>query len=198
MANHFTHHAATAALLAAGFWIISAVSGLWGQGSLFTDWTQFDYGLWTASTAVAVLATIAVLAGVLLREAGPHGVLTFAGIGLAVLGGALLILGIWFWAASGLVLAAAGLIVALRLRATGQGAPTDWLLAAAWPIGTGTLILLEELKIGPIDSYGDHKVAAMVGFTIAATLFAIGLAGLGARLRNEKMVDPIDVAHRHA
>jgi hypothetical protein len=196
--NHFTHHAATAALVAAGFWIMSAVSGLWGKGSLLTDWTDLDYAIWTALTAVAVLATIVVVVGVLLREDGRHGALKIAGIGLAVIGGALLIVGTWAWAATSPVLAAAGLVVALRLRATGLGAPTDWLLAAAWPIGIGTLILLEELKVGPTDSYGDHEIASLTGFTLAATLFAIGLAGLGARLRNEKSIDPIDITHHDA
>jgi hypothetical protein len=163
MANQFTHHAATAALVAAGFWIMSAVSGLWGKGSLLTDWTDLDYAIWTALTAVAVLATIVVVVGVLLREDGRHGALKIAGIGLAVIGGALLIVGTWAWAATSPVLAAAGLVVALRLRATGLGAPTDWLLAAAWPIGISTLTLLEELKVGPTDSSGEGRRCGLGG-----------------------------------
>ena len=198
MTNHFTHHAATAALLAAGFWIVSAVSGVWGQGSLLTEWTQRDYAIWTTMTAIATLATAATVAGVLLRAGGRHGVLTIAGIVLAVIGSGLLIIGTWAWPLTSLTLAAAGLVVVLRLRATGLGSLSDWLLAFAWPTGIGVGILLEELGVGPVDSYGDHNLAWIVGFALAATMFALGLAGLGVRLRDEKTVDPVDVAHRHA
>lgn len=198
MANRLTHHAATAALVATGFWILSALSGIWGQGSLPTEWTYRNYAIWEAMTAGAVLATVVAFAGVLLRDGGRRDTMAIAGIGLAVMAGALLIIGTWAWPMTSLVLAAAALIVVVRLRASGLGSASDWLLAIAWPLGIGTLMLLEQLKVGPIDSYGDHDIAAAAGFALAATMFAIGLASLGARLREERTDAPIDVTHHHA
>jgi hypothetical protein len=184
--TRFTRNAGIGALLAASFWVISAGAGAYGQGSLLTEWTQRNYAIWNTLTAIAVLASVVAIAGGLMRAGRRHDVLTTAGLGLAVIGSGLLIVGTWAWPMTSLVLAAAGLIVVLRLRATGLGSPTDWLLALSWPFGLGVVILLEELGVGPVDSYGDHAIAAVVGFAFASTMYAVGLASLGARLRVEE------------
>lgn len=187
--TRFTRGAGTGALVAASFWVISAGAGTYGQASLLTEWNQRSYAIWNTLTAIAVVATVVAVAGGLTRAGGRRDTLTVAGLGLAVIGGVLLIGGTWAWPMTSLALAAAGLLVVLRLRATGLASPTDWLLAVAWTIGIGTLILLEELKVGSIDSYGNHEIAAVAGFALAATMFAVGLAGLGARLRVEQPAD---------
>lgn len=186
MPTQFTRVAGTAALIAAGLWIPAAVAALWGLSDVLGGWTQGSYEATRALVVAALLCTLVAFAGTLIRTGGGRDPLTisvFAAGGLSVL-----VMGVapWSWVASAMPLAFAGWLVMLRLQTNGLGSPTHWLLVAAWPLGSATVILLEGLRVGTKDSYGDYPVAFMIGFTLAATLFALALVSIGRWLRSEE------------
>lgn len=186
MPTQFTHAAGTSALIAAGLWIPAAVAALWGLSDVIGGWNQGSYAITMALVVAALLCTLVAFAGMLIRTGGGRDPLTIFAL---VLGGlSVLVMGAapWSWVVSALPLAVAALLVTLRLRTNGLGSPTHWLLVAAWPLGSATVILMEGLRVGTKDSYGDYPVAFMTGFTLAATLFALSLVSIGQWLRSEE------------
>jgi hypothetical protein len=109
-------------------------------------------------------------------------------LAVAIVGVVLMVIGTWAWFATALPIAVSFAWLIFRMRAGGFARPVHWLLVAAWPVGMAVLVLLDQLEVGPQDTYGDHSVASVAGFAVAASLFAIGLASLGQWLRTSRPV----------
>lgn len=184
----FTRRTGTIALIAAVAWVASMAIGFVGQGELLVPWTLQNYQIWAATTAVAaILATVA-LTGALVRGGGGRDAATIAAVafcGLAVAGA---VLATWASVVLLVPFAFGALIVFGRLRSVGLASWTSFLLIAAWPVGAVLGLGLAALEFGYVDSYGDHPAARVVGFTVASTLWAIGLARIGLTLRREEPV----------
>ena len=186
MPTQFTRAAGTSALIAAGLWIAAAVAALWGQFDMTEVWSDEIFPYFMALVIAALLCTLFTVAGTLTRTGGGRDPLTISAL---VLGGiSVLVMGAmpWTWVGSALPLTVAALLVTLRLRTNGLGSPAHWLLVAAWPLGSATLVLMEALRVGPVDRYGDYPAAWHTGFSLAVALFALGLFSIGRWLRSEE------------
>jgi len=186
MPTQFTRAAGASALIAAGLWITAVIAGLWGQFDMTEVWSDEIFPYFMALVIAALLCTLFTVAGTLTRTGGGRDPLTISALGLA--GISLLVMGAmpWTWVASALPLTVAALLITFRLRANGLGSPAHWLLVAAWPLGSATLILMEALRVGPVDRYGDYPAAWHTGFFLAVALFALGLIVIGQWLRSEE------------
>lgn len=186
MPTKFTRAVATSALIASGLWITAAIVGLWGQFHMTEVWSDERLPVIAALIIAAQLCTLFALAGTLTRTGGGRDPLAISALvlgGISVLATSAMP---WGWMFSALPLAVAALLVALRLRANGLGSPAHWLLVAAWPLGTATLVLMEALRVGPQDSYGDYPAAWHTGFSLAVAVFPLGLVVVGLWLHSEE------------
>lgn len=112
-----------------------------------------------------------------------------AGIGVSALG-ALATVVSWFvpgWAgllALGFILAA----VPMLIRGVAPRLP---LLAVmlAWPLALVTFSVLNPMKLGEIDGYGDYPLPFIIASVTGALVTAAGLAFLGRWLHAERPVD---------
>lgn len=57
------------------------------------------------------------------------------------------------------------------------------------PVGAVLWVTLRALEVGTPTAYGDCLLADGTGILVACVLVAVGLFGLGARLRSEEPVD---------
>lgn len=187
-----TRRAGTVGLLAAGGWVLAAVTGAaGGHTGVLVPWTTGRYAVFvTALTATFALTTLTVL-GVLLRT-GRHRTAS----GRGVLGvGVLLALATYPFGWAPTVLG--GLLAVAVLSAfAGRRAETvrmrPVLLLTVWLPGTLGLYVFDDLvPLGPVDEYGDHPVVWLLAFTMCALCSALAVGLVGARLRAER---PADVA----
>ncbi len=150
-------------------------------------WSDERLPVIAALIIAAQLCTLFAIAGTLTRTGGGRDPLAISALvlaGISVLATSAMP---WGWMFSALPLAVAALLVALRLRANGLGSPAHWLLVAAWPLGTATLVLMEALRVGPQDSYGEYPAAWHTGFSMAVAVFALGLVVVGRWLHSEEI-----------
>ncbi len=183
--------AGTLALVGAIIWLVVAAASLLATNISGDDWEGPYLMMSILAFAAAICTTVAIF-GVLQRAGAGRGWLSVAML-FAILGTLALGLVLWAWIVGGALFAIAALLTVLRLRAKGLGsAPLQWLLVVAWPIGFGIAVLLEKLEVGPMDSYGDYRLAFDVGFSIGCVLFAAGLAAHGLWLRREQMMKAVD------
>lgn len=144
--------------------------------------------IWILPTWIAVASFAVAVIGVFLRTGGLSGLWPMATLAFLALGTMLAFIGTWAWPLWGQLLAVASILPVLRLYSTSQGVRLmDWLLVAAWPIGTAMALLLIALHVGPLDDEGDYPVATGLGFGVGAVLFAASLFLLGQRLRSDQM-----------
>lgn len=190
MPTQLTRTAGTFALVGAITWLVAAVTTLLRARDISEDdWEAAYLTVTVLAFAAAVCTTVAVY-GLLRRAGAGRGWVPGVAMLFAILGTLMLGVAVWAWIIAVPLLAIAALIAVLRLRSSGLGsAPAEWLLVAAWPIGVGLALLLSALDVGPVDSYGDHAVAYLVGFATGCVLFAAGLAANGRWLRSEQSVD---------
>ncbi len=193
MPTQTTRSAGTVALVSAALWVIAAVLSLLGAGG---KW-ELKYALFSAAVLVAAATFTFVVAGALLRSGGIRG--WWPGITLATsLFSVLCALVVtWAWPLWAAPLTVAALLTVIRLRSAelSLGAtrgPMDWVFVAAWPIGFATFVLLDALKVGSVDEYGDRFVANRVGFGLGTLIFAAGLVRFGRWLRSEHPAEIID------
>jgi len=194
MPTKFTRAAGTSALIAAGLWITAAVTGLWGQLDMTEAWSDAIVPVIAALFFAALLCTLFTVAGTLTRTGGGRDPLTISALVLAGISVLVMSAMPWGWTFSALPLAVAALLVTLRLRANGLGSPAHWLLVAAWPLGSATWILMEALRVGQVDSYGEYPAAFHTGFALAVALFALGLIAIGRWLHSEEPAVVLDGA----
>jgi hypothetical protein len=184
-----TRWAGALALSAAGVWITAAAmvwiaAGPWGLDSFSLP----RYLLFAATTMLAAGTTTVALFGLTARAGRQR---SWAAVAVLVVGAlGTLTIGVmtWAWAIVGLPLTAAAILALRGLRALRLGQPLmSAALVVAWPLGAAALYLLDEVwRVGPIDEYGDHPLAFALSFSLAAALFALGLAGYGRQLAAEE------------
>ena len=186
MTTPFTRAAGTIAYVTAAFWLLT---GVVAAVTILTDPDDITW-LYPAATGLAVLsilATIAVMVGVFVRSGGVGDALPVVALGLMVLAVLLMAVAPWAWVFTAVPITGAAVIAVRRMAAVGLARPwSDWALMLSWPAGAGMVLLLEALRLGPQDSYGDYPWAFLAGFSIAVVGFAAGLVGVGARLHGEQ------------
>jgi hypothetical protein len=189
MPTRLTRTAGIFALVASIAWVAVAPAALIGAGA--TDWEVHYFTLALTAFVASACATVALFG--MLRRAGSVGLIAAITMTLAILG--TLVLGIvtWAWLLGVGFLAIASAITVLEMRQARVGTvPGHVLLVAAWPIGAAVAIALEELRIGPIDSYGDAYLGQLIGLAAGGILYAAGLFVSGRWLRGETAVDESD------
>ena len=190
MPTRLTRTAGTFALVASIAWVAVAPAALIGAGA--ADWEVHYFTLALTAFVASACATVALFG--MLRRAGSVGLIAAIAMTLAILG--TLVLGIvtWAWLLGVGFLTIASAITVLEMRRARVGTvPGHVLLVAAWPIGVAVAIALEELQVGPIDSYGDAYLGQLIGLATGGILYAAGLFACGRWLRSEASVDESDV-----
>jgi len=186
MPTTLTRAAGAVAVATACCWLIAGAAHWWAS-ELFAPFSTDRYAIFGALTFAALVGTLVVLAGVLLR-AGRKDLMVAA----LVLGGVLAALFAffsWMWPVWGLIVAVAlaGMVRVLH-TSTGDRATADWAVVIAWPAGFGMFVVLNIMEVGPVDEWGDFPAANTVGFVTAASLMAVGLVSIGRRLLTEQTV----------
>lgn len=188
MPTRLTRAAGTFALIAAVAWIAVAPAAVLGAGS--EDWELRYTTLALLSFVAAACSTVAIF-GLLQRAGG--GAAAAVALTLAILG--TLVLGIvtWMWLIGVGLMGIASLIAVLRLRSARLGRVLGHvLMVCAWPIGVAVAVMLDMMRIGPIDSYGEPYLGQLIGYSTGGILFAAGLVACGTWLRREVVVDVSD------
>ncbi len=194
MPTTFTRAAGAIAGVAAVAWLVSVLAGLWQNDFFVSPWSQDRYTVWTVTAVLAAIASGLTLAGLLARTGsrGFSAVIAFALLGLGVVAAGVATWGFVGW---GVMLSLAFLPAVLRVRAVaGRSARSDWLLVLSWPVGSVLVVVLEALRVGPVDGYGDYQLAFAIGYVVAALSMASGLVGVGRWLRSEEAVDVPEAA----
>jgi polyferredoxin len=190
MPTRLTRTAGTFAMVASIAWLAVAPAALIGAGA--DDWEVHYFTLALTAFVASACTTVALFG--LLRRAGSVGVVAAVAVTLAVLGTLLLGIVTWAWLLGvGFLTIASALSVREMRRARLGTALENVLLVAAWPIAVSVAIALEELRIGPIDSYGDAYLGQLFGLATGGILYAAGLFVSGRWLRRETAVDESDV-----
>ena len=187
MPTQLTRTAGIFALAASIAWLVAAPAALIGAGS---DEGGTHYLILALVVFVASACTTIAVFGLLRRAGGARDATTVVATLLAILG--TLVLGVvtWAWIVGVGLLTIAALMTTLRLRSAGIGSTLGGvLLVIAWPAGIATALILDTLRIGPIDSYGDAYIAQLIGFATGSILFAAGLFMCGRWLRSERPID---------
>jgi hypothetical protein len=136
---------------------------------------------------VAIIATTAVVAGMLVRSGGVGDMAAFVALALMVLATLLMAVAPWAWIVTAIPLTGASVVAVRRLASVGLARPwSDWALILAWPAGAAVGLLGDALRIGTLDIYGGYPWAFVAGFSVAVVGFAAGLVGVGARLHGEQ------------
>ncbi len=139
-----------------------------------------------AGGLIVGLATLVALNGMPAPVDGARDTWRILALVLAVLGVGVLTIMTWFTPLWGALLSAASLIAAFRLRTATLGSKLGlWAFAAAWPLSFGIFVLLDAMKFGRIDEYGDYPWAAGIGVAVWCGLFALGLAMHAEGLRSD-------------
>ena len=193
MPTRLTRTAGTFALIASIAWIAVAPAALIGAGSWASpNWQLHYFTLALTAFAASACATVALFG--MLRRAGSVGLIAAIAMTLAILGTLLLGVATWAWLLGvGFLAIASALAVREMHRALVGTTLGNVLLVAAWPIGVAVAIALEELQVGPIDSYGDAYLSQLIGLATGGILYAAGLFVCGRWLRREAAVDESDV-----
>ena len=185
MPTPLTRTAGKIAVFAALGWLTLAVVGLYSTGAV-TPYSDSTYAWSSVVATVTVAATAVALVGMLVRAGERFGPWMFAAVALSCLSlaaAALVTWGIVMW---GLLIWLACAIALGRMRAAGVTTrPLDWALLAAWPASLGVWVLVHQLELGPLDTYGEYPAAAAVGITTLGVLMAVGLFSVGRRLAAE-------------
>ncbi len=175
--------AGTAAMVAVWGWMALLAGFLFQATESSVPWETMSLILSVAGLIVG-LASLVALSGLLVQVGDARDMWRNVAFVLAILGVAVLTFLTWFtplWAG---LLSAASLIAAFRLRAAGLGSTTGRrAFVAAWPLSFGTFVLLDAIKLGRIDEYGDYPWAGGIGVAIWCGLFAVGLATHAKGLR---------------
>ena len=106
---------------------------------------------------IAAVTIVVAFAGLLARAGGRRDVATIFDLVLAGAAAAMMVVTAWAWLVWTMLIAAAALIAVLKARAAMVGAgSTDWLLVAAWPAALATFLVADRMRLGDVDTYGDH------------------------------------------
>lgn len=179
--------AGTAAVVAPWGWLALLAGFLFQSAESAVPWETLSLILSVAGLIVG-LASLVALSGMLVQVGDARDVWRTVAVVLAILGVAVLTFLTWFtplWAG---LLSAASLIAAFRLRAAGLGSTTGRrAFVAAWPLSFGLFVLLDAMKLGRIDEYGDYPWAGGISVAIWCGLFAVGLATHAKGLRAESI-----------
>ena len=189
MPTQFTRAAGKVAMVAALGWLVLAVVGAYATGAI-TSYSDSTY-LWSSLVAtVSVAATAIALIGMLVRAGERSGPWMFAAVALSCLSLAATAFMTWGIVMWGLLIWLTCAIALGRMRAAGVTTrPLDWALLAAWPASLGVWVLVHQLELGPLDTYGEYPAAAAVGITTLGVLMAVGLLSVGRRLAAEVPAD---------
>ena len=191
MPTRLTRTAGSFALAASIAWLVAAPAALIGAGS--DEWEAHYLTLALVVFVASACTTVAVF-GLLRRAGGARDATTVVAMLLAILGTLVLGLVTWAWIIGVGLLTIAVLVTVLRLRSARLGTTIrtmigSVLLVIAWPLGIATALLLDTLRVGPIDSYGDAHIAQLIGFATGSVLFSAALFLLGRWLRSETAID---------
>lgn len=190
MPTRLTRTAGTFALVASIAWVIVAPAALIGAGS--PNWEVHYFTLALTAFVASTCTTVALFG--MLRRAGSAGLIAAVAMTLAILGTLLLGIVTWAWLLGVAFLTIASAVVVRETHRARIGTtPGKVLLVAAWPIGVVLAIALEQLRVVPIDSYGDVYLGQLIGLATGGILYAVGLFVSGRWLRGEAAVDESDV-----
>lgn len=168
------------AMLAA-FLLLAADSG----GSWERIYTALSVG-----GLIVGLATLVALIGLLQRSGTTPGVSGTAALVAAVVAVAGLTAFTWASIVWSGLFSLASVIALWRLRAAGIGSKVGtWALGAAWPVGFGLFVLLDQLRFGRVDEYGDYPWAGGIGQAVWCGLFALGIALLAGAVWGQDRPD---------
>ncbi len=191
--THFTRSIGRVAMIGSLAWVALPVA-FWSSHVLEQrgrDWEGTPQVLFMGGTAsLAAGASITLLLMLALRQRhGGFRVAATVGVGVCGLAVAasMVAWAIPLWTA--ILAIGCGLVAAEVLRR--GSAPTGWAvtLAAAWPAGLATLVLLRSMQFGEVDEWGDYPAAYLTGMTVGCALMTASLIGLGHWLGNEQPVD---------
>lgn len=187
MPTRLTRTAGIFAFVASVAWLVAAAAALIGAGS--DDWER-HYFVLAAVVFVASACTTVATFGLLRRAGGSKDATTLIAMLFAILGTLMLAVVTWAWIIGVGLLTISAFMTILRLRSAHLGtAIGSSLLVAAWPLGIATALILDQLNVGPIDSYGDAYLAQFVGFAVGSILFSTGIFMNGRWLRSESAID---------
>jgi hypothetical protein len=184
MPSVITRTSGAVALVTAALWCLVATLNWWASG-LSVPFTEDRWMVVMWVVFAALLGTVLVAVGMVIRM-GRRDLVPLVAVA-GVLGAVGFTATAWMWPIWGLFISAGFLLVLLRWRGSMGGVRLpDWAMVAAWPAGLGTVVGLSVLEAGPIDEYGDHPVAVVVGLAVVAALMTVGLVSVGSRLIGEK------------
>ena len=193
MPTNLTRAAGTFSLVASIAWVAVAPAALIGAGSWASPNWQLHYFTLAFTAFVASTCTTVALFG-LLRRAGSAGAIPAITMTLAILGTLVLGVATWAWLLAVGFLAIASAITVVEMRRARVGTVIGHvLLVAAWPVAVAVALVLEPLRVGPIDSYGDAYLSQLFGLATGGIIYAAGMLASGRWLRREAAVDESDV-----
>ena len=184
MPTKFTKTAGLAGIVAAALWVVAiAVYGLWND--YFFDWNSNAYMVFSLFVMAAGAVTFVTSLGLRAR----HGTLGRLGLAGLIIYGVGVVFSFQTWA--------------LPLWMAIQGVGMLFIALAAWPmrvapraplaaygsgmlIGSITFFILNAMKVGSVDRYGDYPTAWLIGGVVGLLITAAGLAGIGLWLRREQ------------
>lgn len=181
-----SHKYGTAAIVSGLLWV--AVAALFGlaeisesRSGVFGDAERTVWGVMTVAIVTAGVLVVTVLIGLRRRlDLGRGGMV---GIVLAGLGSAA---GIMSWAFpvwGGLLGVGMSIFGVALIRGSEAPRPAAAAFGFGMLSGIVTFIVLDLMKVGPTNSYGDHPVAWAAGLTTMMLVSAFGLIGIGRWLR---------------
>ncbi len=188
MPTPFTRTAGKLAVFAALGWLALAVVGAYATGAspVLRLHVRLVLGRRDGGRGRHRVA----LVGMLVRAGERSGPWMFAAVALSCLSlaaAAVMTWGIVMW---GLLIWLTCAIALGRMRAAGVTTrPLDWALFAAWPASLGLWVLVDQLELGPLDTYGEYPAAAAAGVATLGVLMAVGLLSVGRRLAAEVPAD---------
>ncbi len=180
------HRFGTAGIGAGLLWIAVAALAIAAriseeQSGTFGDTERAIWGMMTVVIITAGLLTLTLLVG--MRHdlgLGKAGALGIGLVGLGTVAG----LAAWAFPLWGGLMGIGMLIFSLPLIRQGKG-PRSAAIAFGFGMlgGIGLFIILDAMKLGPVDSYGDYADAFDIGTTTMVLVTAYGAIGIGRWLR---------------
>ena len=151
------------------------------QSGIFDDTERAIWAVMTVTIVTAGLLTLVMMVGI--RDELELGKTGIIGLGLATVGTATGIVA-WAFPFWGGLIGIGMLIFGIPLIRQGT-APRSPSIAFGFGMlaGIALFMLLDAMKLGPIDSYGDYPAAADIGSTTMVLASAYGTIGIGRWLR---------------
>ena len=183
----FTKRAGTFALLSAGFWLAGALSHLFMTINS-EEWQPAYMALSAFILVGGVLGLLAMIG--MNKRVGGLGTVGMIGLGIAAFGvfTSLVAWAVFLW----MTVQGVGYLVfgyAVLRRDITPRLPTLF-VSGGFIVGSIAFVVMNILKVGWRDSYGDYPLAWTIGAVLGIAILALGFIGWGTWLRSE---DPVSI-----